>query len=146
MYATNSGSTFTAAKIIKETLEASGHETALINARDGHLRDCLQADFVIWGSPSWKWEEDEGAPHEAFIERMQQEADIDFAGKRFALFGCGDSDYTYFCGAVDKLGHFVLGHHGEIVHEPLRLDGFFFNLDAATQATKNWATELSHKL
>ncbi len=146
MYATNSGSTFTAAKIIKETLEESSHEVTLINAREGHLSDCLSADFVIWGSPSWKWEEDEGAPHEAYIELMLQEASIDFGGKRFAVFGCGDSDYTYFCGAVDKLSTFITEHHGEIVIESLRLDGFFFNLDVATEAAKNWAVELSKKL
>jgi flavodoxin len=146
MYATNSGSTYTAAKVIKESLEEAGHHVSLNNARECQLSDCLNADFVIWGSPSWKWEDDEGAPHEAFIERMQQEASIDFASKRFAVYGCGDSDYTYFCGAVDKLSTFIREHHGEIVTEPLRLDGFFFNLDASVESAQNWATELSSKL
>jgi flavodoxin len=142
LYATNSGSTYTAAKIIKETLEEASHEVTLLNARDYSFADSLQADFVIWGSPSWKWEEDEGAPHEAFIERMNQEAHLDFTDKRFAVFGCGDSDYTYFCGAVDKLANFITDHHGQIVTQPLKLDGFFFNLDKSVETTKNWAQAL----
>lgn len=146
MYATNSGSTYTAAKVIAEKLREAGHEVSLYNARENRLSDCLQADFVIWGSPSWKWEEDEGAPHETFIERMSQENDIDFSGKRFAVFGCGDSDYTYFCGAVDKLSTFITEHHGEIITEPLRLDGFFFNLDSSVASAQNWAAELSSRL
>ncbi len=44
-------------------------------------------------------------------------------GRAFALFGCGDSSYTYFCGAIDVLEDRVQKLGGNLVFDSLRIDG-----------------------
>jgi len=49
--------------------------------------------------------------------------DLKLSGKKFAVFGCVDSSYDYFCGAVDALEDRLSKLGATLVCESLRIDG-----------------------
>jgi len=67
----------------------------------------------------------------------------DLKGKKVAVFGCGDSSYTFFCGAVDALQEKVEGMGGVILSDPLKIDGE--PCDAAGDID-SWAKEIAAAL
>jgi flavodoxin len=140
-YSTNSGGTYVAARTIASVF-APKHEVTVKKAAETTVRDILSADIVFFGSPSWDFEGKEGQPHQTMIELLRHVEGNDLTGKQCFIFGCGDSSYTHFCGAVDILEAWTK-KHGATVHLPsLRLDEFFFHEKANTEKTKEWAATI----
>ncbi|HLL60788.1 MAG TPA: flavodoxin domain-containing protein, partial [Candidatus Nitrosocosmicus sp.] len=69
-----------------------------------------------------------------------------YSKTKFAVFGCGDSSYTNFCGAVLHLEEFVQKTGGKLVTDSLRIDGFFFDMDKSINLTKEWTKRLNDKI
>jgi len=61
-----------------------------------------------------------------------------FKGKRFAVFGCGDSTYDYFCGAVDAIEELIKAKGGTLVMESLKIDG-----DPEAEEIREWTESVA---
>ncbi len=145
IYATNSGSTYVAGKIIKEALN---HDFAMTmqNASETNPNDADNFDIIILGSPTWDFGGKDGMPHEMMLELLNKWQNKSFAGKRFAIFGCGDRMFVQFCAAVDYIEKFIANVGGTLLLPSLRLNNFFFELEKETELAKEWAGELKKML
>lgn len=141
VFATNSGGTAQATQMIADTLTGRGHVVIVKEAKNAEPADITAAPFVLLGSPSWDYNGMEGQPLPEMAEFIDRCKDIQLEGKPFAVFGPGDSSYTYFCGAVTYLEAFVKRAKGTLVLPSLKVDGFYMKSDAGEQITK-WAEEL----
>ncbi len=142
-YASNSGSTYLVSQLIKETLVALRHDVVLQKSLDTQVKDVINADVWLVGSPSWKVNNKEGQPHEDILEMMSRLKDQNLDKKKVALFGCGDSAYLTFCGAVDELELFIKKVNAHQLVPSLKIDGFYFDIETNSKKTKAWATVLS---
>jgi flavodoxin I len=140
-YATNSGGTFLAGRIIREILQKK-HAVQMKKIDITNPQEFNEYDLVIFGSPSWDFGGVQGQPHETFLQFMAKNKEINLEGKNFAVFGCGDHSYTYFCGGVDNLEKFIKEAKGKLIIKSLKIDGYFFNLNKNARSVKNWAEKL----
>lgn len=145
-YASNSGGTYLTAKLIRDSLKTSGTKVSLKKAKDVKVKDVEGADLVLIGSPSWFLDGKHGRPLETITELVEKLKAKDFSDKSFALFGCGDTSYLPFCGAVDVLEEFVKSVNGKRVTDSLKIDGFFFDLAGNTEKVESWAGSLTTKM
>lgn len=144
VYATNSGGTAQAATMIADTLRGKGHTVSVKEAKDAEPADLTGAPLVILGSPSWDYNDMEGQPLPEMVELIDRCKDISLEGKPCAAFGLGDSNYTYFCGAVTYLEAFVKRAKGTLVVPSLKVDGFYMHPETEDTITK-WANDLAEK-
>ncbi|WDP92748.1 MAG: flavodoxin [Desulfobacter sp.] len=123
IYGSTTGNTEFTAETIESVLSDKGYEVTLTNVTDaeaGLLNDPYDLYLLgasTWGDAEIEFQED----FEPFYDSMNNA--IDLTGKAFAIFGCGDSSYTYFCGAVDALEDRVSKLGGKVICESLRIDG-----------------------
>lgn len=146
VYATNSGSTYEVGTIISGVLTQIGQTVVMQKAAESAPADLSKYDAVLFGSPSWKVGGLEGQIQETmqeFLERCKWRVP---KGLRFAVFGCGDPDFTFFCAAVDTMAKFFKDQGGVLVHEPLKIDGFYFQLEKNSEQARLWAEQLVKKL
>lgn len=141
-YATYSGGTQAAAEFVNQTLTGLGHQVTVKMISELSFEDTLSYDLRIFASPTWDNEGLEGQPHMDFVTFMNNSAGKKFDGKPCAVFGLGDSSYGHFCGAVDIIADFVKKAGGTLVGEPLKIDGYLFNMDANNQLLSDWANKL----
>lgn len=102
--------------------------------------------LILIGSPSWDADGKEGQPHNTITELLHRLEKIDLSHSRFGVFGCGDSAYTYFCGAVDVISSWLHTHHGDEIIEPLKIDGYYFDRDQNEEQIESWSKKLIAKL
>ncbi len=145
VYATNSGSTYLVGQLIKEVLEKN-HAITVKTAAETNLADFKKADLIILGSPSWYFDHKEGYPHETMMHLISKLRGENFSYTKFAIYGCGDSSYTYLCGAVDHLEKWVAEIQGQKIVDSLRIDGFYFDEEKNSRLVTAWAEELSKKI
>lgn len=146
IYASNSGSTYLTSKIIKEVLEENKNEVTLTKASDVDVATLAYYDTILIGSPSWYVNKKEGQPHETILEFIEKSNEINLSDKHMTAFGCGDSSYLTFCGAVDHLEEFIKKTKAIKLSDSLRIDSFYFDIDKNTQMIKQWANSLSKVL
>jgi len=146
IFATNSGGTQIASQVVQSELTNKKHIVTLKPAAETTPQDLGQYDLVILGSPSWDYEGQEGFPHADFMDLIGKSQGTTVTGKKFAIFGLGDSSYSHFCGAVDHLEEFVTDLKGKLVIESLKIDGFYFNQETNTELLKAWAEGISKTL
>lgn len=142
VYASNSGSNYISAQIINEILLDSGHEVKVVKAAVADVQDIKDANLVVCGSPSWDVNGKEGQPQEYMTEFLTKLSKDDIQGKNFALYGCGDKSYLHFCGAVDEMEKMIKEKGGVVAKEPLKVDSFYFDMDASTKLVSVWAQNL----
>ncbi len=145
IYATHSGSTFVVAQMIKEELEKD-FEVVMQNAVESKPEDINNYDTVILGSPSWLSRGSEGMPSEIMLKLLDVWQKQQFPNKKFAVYGCGDSGFIHFCGAVDYMDNVVKTVGGQVVLPSLKLDSFWFELDKDVPQARKWAADLHAKL
>ncbi len=137
VYGSTTGNTEFTAETIEGSLSDSGYNVTVLNAANttpSVLND--EYDLYLLGSSTWgdddiEFQED-FAP---FFDDMG--ADISLEGKKFAIFGCGDSTYEYFCGAVDALEERVQKMGAKLICDGLRIDG-----DPEEDEIKEWAQDI----
>lgn len=141
VYASNSGSTYLVAKQLQKKLNSD-----LKKATDTNPDDFNGYDLILLGSPSWDVNNKEGQPLESMLSLMDSLQDTDLKGKKFAVFGCGDSSYLNFCGAVNEMEKFILSTGGTLITDSLKIDSYYFDLDNNVKKVEIWADELNKKL
>lgn len=142
VYATYSNSTSSAVEILSSELAARGHEPQILPAREATPEQLQKSDVVILASPSWDHSGHQGMPHEDYDEFIQKMQNCKLEGKKCAVMGLGDSNYTYFCGAVDHLEKLLNTMGGSLTLPSLRIDQFYVFEGESTVQIKNWAAQL----
>lgn len=122
VYGSTTGNTEATAKQIGEVLSQQGVEVTIQDVTRTQVAD-LGGDFDLtllgsstWGDADIEFQED-FAP---FYDTLDQ---ANLKGRKVALFGCGDSSYTHFCGAVNMLEEKMEELGAAVVNDPLRIDG-----------------------
>ena len=144
--ATNSGSTGLVSNGIAEVLRRKKNVVTEKKARNVEEKDLAHYETIIFGSPSWDVQGTEGSPHETILELLERLKNISLTNNLVAVYGCGDSSYTYFCGAVDHMQTWVHAHGGREILPPLRIDGYYFDLKKNRELVEAWAKELGQQL
>lgn len=142
LYATNSGGTERVANLIADVLREKQHTVTVQHIRDTKPDQLSGYDGILFGSPSWDYNGKEGQLHEEMRTFTEGATGLSLEGKKVAVFGCGDTSYMYFTGAVTLLEKFVSDSHGALFAPSLRIDGFYFDLDKNEQLAKEWAQKL----
>ena len=121
VYGSTTGSTEYAAGVIERLLAAKGLDVKNVDV--GHVKAdglCDGYDLVLFGCSTWGMDTVE--LQEDFISLFDEFESIKAAGKKTAVFGCGDSGYAWFCGAVDEIEKKLKELGAEVVGT-LRIDG-----------------------
>ena len=145
VYATNSGSHYVAGEIIKDVLKIK-HEVTFKKAADVDAADFAKHNLIVMGCSTWKVEGQEGMPQETMLELIKKLGSQKFNRKKFAIYGCGDSGFISFCGAVDYLEKFVENAGAKLVIKSLKLDDFFFKLEENSKLVGEWTKDLLKKI
>ncbi len=142
VYGSTTGNTEAVAQQISGVLEDKGLEVTLKNVTDASVEE-LGGDYDVTVLGSSTWGEDEIEFQEDFDPFYQDMGKANLKGKKVAVFGCGDSSYEYFCGAVDQLEEKMKELEADLVNEPLRIDG---DPDDASGDIDSWAAEVAGSL
>lgn len=140
IYGSTTGNTQYTAEVIDKVLKEKGFNTALMDVADASL-DELKKDFelILLGSSTWGDEDIElQEDFEPFYESMAN--GVSLTDKKLAIFGCGDSSYEHFCGAVDAIEERVQELGAEVVVDSLKIDG-----DPEEPEIRQWAEDLPDK-
>ncbi len=123
IYGSTTGNTEFTAETIETGLTDTGYDVTVMNVTDADVTVLNESyDLYLMGSSTWGDEEIEfQEDFQPFFDSMNN--DLAFDGKRFAVFGCGDSSYQYFCGAVDALEERIDKLGGTLICNGLRIDG-----------------------
>ena len=140
IYGSTTGNTETVAKAVAEIMEQNDVETTVKNVTDATIAELGNGyDVTLLGTSTWGDDEIEfQEDFEPFYEQLDGATHL--KDKKVALFGCGDSSYEYFCGAVDQLEEMMEKLGAKVVNEPLRIDG---DPDDVTDETEDWAVEVA---
>jgi flavodoxin short chain len=122
VFGSTTGNTEATADQISEVLSGKGLAVTLKNVTDAKVAE-LGGDYDITILGASTWGEDEIEFQEDFEPFYEDMDSANLKDKKVAVFGCGDSSYEYYCGAVDQLEAKVSELGGTLVNEPLRIDG-----------------------
>lgn len=137
IYGSSTGNTAFAAEKIQEMLQQCGYSCTLSNVTDVSA-DILKEPFDLYLLGCSTWGEDEIEFQEDFeLFYRDLSGDLSLHGKRFAVFGCGDTVYPNFCGAVDAIEDRLDQLGASLVYESLRIDK-----DPKTQEIDEWIKEV----
>ena len=138
VYGSTTGNTESVANDIAGILKNGGNEVAVLDAGKATPAGlCAGFDCVLFGCSTWGDESIE--LQDDFVPLFDAFDTIGASGVKAAAFGCGDTSYTYFCGAVDAITE-KLGELGaKIVADGLKIDG---DPSDAESDVKAWAEEV----
>jgi len=123
IFGSTTGNTESVADTIEADLSGADYTVKKINVSDVDV-EILNETFDLYLLGSSTWGDDEIEFQEDFVPFYENmNGDLNLSGKKFAVFGCGDSSYEYFCGAVDELEERIGKLGGTLVCESLRIDG-----------------------
>jgi len=138
IFGSTTGNTENTAERIGGILSAKGLEVTVENVSDVTLGNEADYDLVLYGCSTWG--EDEIELQDDFIDYYEAMDKAALSGKKVGVFGCGDSAYTYFCGAVDAIEEKVRQIGGKLVAEGLKIDGEPDDYEAEIDA---WAEQVA---
>ncbi|VFQ44520.1 flavodoxin [Desulfoluna butyratoxydans] len=138
IFGSTTGNTENTAERIGGILSAKGLEVTVENVSDVTLGNESDYDLVLYGCSTWG--EDEIELQDDFIDYYEAMDKAALSGKKVGVFGCGDSAYTYFCGAVDAIEEKVRQIGGKLVAEGLKIDGEPDDYEAEIDA---WAEQVA---
>ncbi len=141
-FATYSSGTDLASQLVASLISEQNIGVDRKNIKEVTADSFENYDYIIFASPSWRTRKGDGMPHEFFLDFMDQNEHADFSGHKFAIFGLGDKAYTHFGGAVDELTKFVKSRGGNIIGEPLKIDGFYFAQHENEELLIEWTKKL----
>jgi len=139
IFGSTTGNTETVAEQIEKILQDKGLEVVSKNVVDAKVEELGDGyDIVLFGSSTWG--DDEIEFQEDFVEYFEELDKAKLKDKKVAVFGCGDSSYEHFCGAVDLLEEKMEDLGAKMIGEPLRIDG---DPDDSLSEITSWAEEIA---
>lgn len=121
IYGSETGNTRRAAEMIAASMVENGHEARVLDVTEtgvevlGEPYDALLLGVSTWGAIDEEVCED-------FKRFYADLAGVDLAGRRVAVFGCGDTGYDRFAKAVDFVAERVRQRGATLIAEPLKID------------------------
>ena len=142
VYGSTTGNTENVANKVAAVLKGAGNDVTVLDTGKAQAKGlCAGRDCVLFGCSTWGDETIE--LQDDFVPLFDDFANIGVSGVKAAAFGCGDSSYTYYCGAVDAINE-KLGQLGaKIIAEGLKIDG---DPDDAKDEIEAWASEVAEAL
>jgi flavodoxin short chain len=135
VYGSTTGNTESVAELIHATLAKAGHDTNILNAADVSAQGLAEGyELVLFGCSTWGDEDIE--LQDDFVPLFENLDKAGLSGRKTAVFGCGDSGYPHFCGAVDAIEEKAANLGAEIVCASLKIDG-----DPDMAEAEAWAME-----
>ncbi len=102
VYGSTTGNTEYVAETIGKFLEKNDVNVDVQDSADVSAEGLGNGyDLVLLGCSTWG--DDEIELQDDFIPLFDELEQSSLKGKKVAVFGCGDSSYEYFCGAVDAI-------------------------------------------
>ncbi|RLG28380.1 flavodoxin [Methanosarcinales archaeon] len=139
IYGSETGNTETVAEDIAAGLKDEKFDVTIKNVTGASVEELSDYDLILLGSSTWGDEEKElQADMVDFYEELEG---LDLSGKPAAAFGCGDSDYTHFCGAVDLLEERLEEVGAHLLDEGLRVD----DQDDEEVDARVWARQIASR-
>ncbi|MCJ2163356.1 MULTISPECIES: flavodoxin [unclassified Pseudodesulfovibrio] len=128
VFGSTTGNTESVSDDIAKVLEKEGHNVEIMNAANVPVEGMANGyDVILLGCSTWG--DDDIELQDDFIPLFDDLEKAGLDGKKVGVFGCGDSSYTHFCGAVDAieekseaLGAVMLGDSLKIDGDPERDD------------------------
>lgn len=139
VYGSTTGNTETTAEIIEKTLSSKGFDVTSKDVSFISPEETSGYDILLLGSSTWG--DDEIELQDDFLPFYDDMKKADLSGRKVAVFGCGDSSYTYFCGAVDAIEDKVRDLGGNLITDGLKIDG---DPDDSMDEIKSWAEEIGN--
>ncbi|MDR2460020.1 MAG: flavodoxin [Deltaproteobacteria bacterium] len=134
VYGSQTGNTEWVAGQLEAQAKAAGHTVNKAKAGDVSADGlCAGKDLVLFGCSTWG--DDEIELQEDFIPLFESFDKIGASGVKTAVFGCGDEDYKYFCGAVDAITDKLTELGSTVVGGKLKING---DPDGSVAAIKSW--------
>lgn len=142
VYGSTTGNTESVAETIGSKLETAGHTVSVKEVSDVSTKGlCNAYDTVLFGCSTWG--NDEIELQDDFVPFFDSFDALEAKGKNVAVFGCGDSGYTYFCGAVDAIQEKLSEQGANILVEGLKIDG---DPQSEKSAIDAWADSVAKRL
>ncbi len=139
VYGSTTGNTEIVAEQIVEILKDKGVEVTLKNVVDATVAELgKEYDLTVLGSSTWGEEDIEF--QEDFAQFFEDMDKAELKDKKVAIFGCGDSSYEHFCGAVDELEGKMESLGAKVVGDSLRIDG---DPSDSSSDVDDWAAEIA---
>lgn len=140
VYGSTTGNTESVTDEIAKTLEGKGHDVTIKNAADVGP-DGLAADYdvVLLGCSTWG--DDEIELQDDFVPLFEDLDKAGLKGKKVGVFGCGDSSYEYFCGAVDAIEEKSEQLGAVMMGDSLKIDG-----DPDSSEVTAWTEAIMEKM
>lgn len=121
VYGSTTGNTEYVAQVISDVLGNKGFEVTLQDCSSSKAAGlCDGFDLILFGCSTWG--DDSIELQDDFVPLFDDFDAINASGKKTAVFGCGLTDYQYFCGAVDVIEE-KLQQLGAQVLDTLKIDG-----------------------
>ncbi|MDR1490707.1 MAG: flavodoxin [Desulfovibrio sp.] len=138
VYGSTTGNTASVAADIEKHLRGGGHAVTLLDAADAKADDlCRGYDCVLFGCATWGYDEVE--LQSDFVPLFDAFDRIQAKGCKTACFGCGDTSYPHFCGAVDAIEERLEELGAVNIVENLKIDG---DPEPAAPEVSAWAQEV----
>lgn len=139
VFGSTTGNTENVARKISEILTGNGVKVTLKDVADAKVEELGNGyELTLLGASTWG--EDEIEFQEDFEPFYEQLDKAQLKDKKVALFGCGDSSYEYYCGAVDLLEEMMEKLGARLVNVSLRIDG---DPDDVDHEICQWAEEVA---
>lgn len=120
-FGSTTGNTAEVADWIAAALAAKGIDAKTTDCASTKLTGlCADYDLVIFGCPTYG--DDEIEIQEDFAPLLDDLEVAGVEGRKVAVFGCGDSSYFHFCGAVDVIEKRVEECGGTRIVDSLKID------------------------
>jgi len=137
VYGSTTGNTETVAIHVVAALQKAGWDTVVKSADDVSAVGLAKGfDLVLLGCSTWG--DDDIELQDDFVPLYDDLDKAGLAGKKVAVFGCGDSSYTHFCGAVDAIEEKASALGAVLVAASLKIDG-----DPEKDDATAWAQEVA---
>lgn len=139
IYGSTTGNTEMVANRVGEILSKKGFSVVVREVTEAKVSELGNGfDLTLLGASTWGDEEIEfQEDFEPFFEELDS---ANLKEKKVALFGCGDSSYEYFCGAVDELEDKMEKLQANVINQSLRIDG---DPDDVDSEIVEWAEDVA---
>ncbi|WP_027720866.1 flavodoxin [Maridesulfovibrio zosterae] len=122
VYGSTTGNTESVGEDIAKILEDNDHSVDIHRASEVSVNGLAEGyETVFLGCSTWGDEEIE--LQDDFIPIYEDLDKAGLSGKNVAVFGCGDSSYEYFCGAVDVIEEKSESLGAILLSDSLKIDG-----------------------
>ena len=122
VYGSTTGNTEYVAGVVDRVISSQGFSTTMFDAARADAAGlCDRYDFILFGCSTWG--QDSIELQDDFVDLFENFDKINAGGKAVAVFGCGDTAYPYYCGAVDAIAEKLAELGAKVVGPPLKIDG-----------------------